>query len=151
MSINDAAVQALPEAARLLVDAMVTKAPTQKIKEAISVGDVVNDGEGIYHIDVKVDLVKAPEGRAYEYGSGLHNPLKSDTYPINPVKGMFLAFYWEKLGKRVVLPHVNHPGVAARPYIKPSIEENKTQMRQIIGRAFSIEVKTLLGEMLKVD
>lgn len=36
---------------------------------------------------------------------------------ITPKRASYLAFYWRKLGRRVRLPYVNHPGTAPQPYM----------------------------------
>lgn len=79
-----------------------------------------------------VDLKKAPMGAAFEFGSGLHATQQAPaTYPIKPSNKKALAFVWDKANPniptlpdgRVVLPIVQHPGVVARPYLIPAIED----------------------------
>lgn len=87
-----------------------------------------------------IDLKKAPYAAAIELGSGLHGP-KGSTYPITPrPPKKKLVFYWEKVGRVVAFPSVNHPGFEARPYIAPTVEETKDEVKKILGEAFVAEV-----------
>jgi hypothetical protein len=111
--------------------------------------------------------------RAYEYGSGIHGA-KGKTYVIEPKKSNVLAFVWpnhvqsQPLGQGKIAGYfagpdnsgrngpgfyfhwVDHPGVAARPYLQPAInsmmdritEELKYEFVNLfIGSKFEAEVK----------
>jgi hypothetical protein len=106
-------------------------APTRRIASAISTTQPVTTG-GTIKADVHVDLSKAPEGAAFELGSGVHG-LKQHTYPILPKhSGGELRFFWpnEDLSRghphthdgKVRLKIVNHPGIVARPYLGPAFD-----------------------------
>jgi len=115
----------------------------RKIGDATSIGSPVVQKE-ISYIDITIDLKEAPMAAAFEYGSGIHGK-KGETYRI-PKEGStsFLAIPRERWTKYqpppdvdpVVLPHVAHPGVAARPFIKPTIQEEREQIRKILGKEF---------------
>ena len=90
----------------------------------------------------------APEARAYEYGSGIHATKgKKGTYLIaarpDNSDGL-LRFWWYNQDKAFVGPKVDHPGVEARPYLKPSIElflpilreMNRVQVVKSVNRFF---------------
>lgn len=111
------------------------------IPDAISLGAVGLEGPDIYSISIEVDLNKAPQARAFEYGSGLHSTQgPKRKYPIDPVKASALVFEWENEPQevadnfphtpdgKVILRHVEHPGVAPRPYLTPAIEEEMNFM-----------------------
>jgi hypothetical protein len=36
---------------------------------------------------------------------------------ITPKRAPYLAFFWRRIGRRVRLPYVNHPGTAPQPYM----------------------------------
>src|SRR3990167_1272565 len=142
----------LARAADVLAKKIVEKAPFQHLRSAVSVGGVTSPGPGRYQVDVKVT---APDALAYEYGSGIHRQENAGTYEIRPKNKRALAFAWPghtadfpRGGKyigpgrddKLLFTFVDHPGVAARPYNTPAIEEAIPEMRQIIGQAFSIEV-----------
>jgi hypothetical protein len=112
-------------------------APTQRITGAIS-SNVPVVSEGYIESNVEVDLEKAPEGAAYEFGSGIWGTRdKKGKYPILPKPSNptgKLIFKWENepvgvmLGAphtkdgKVILKKVMHPGVVAKPYLEPAFE-----------------------------
>lgn len=113
-----------------------SKAPTKKLQGAIDEMPVAQLG-GIIESGVTVDLMIAPEACAYEFGSGIHDS-KGNRAPYRIAarnEGGMLAFQWAneppevKAGAphtkdgKVLLPFVNHPGVAARPYLDPAFTE----------------------------
>jgi hypothetical protein len=114
----------------------ISLAPTKRISSAIERSLPVVQGTSITS-SVYVDLGKAPEAAAFELGSGLHGR-KQSKYMIAPKKaGGSLVFDWPnedasaghphtKDGK-VILPYVNHPGIAARPYLAPAVEQSVDQ------------------------
>lgn len=156
MAINDAGIRTgLVEAADMLATKarqnVASKNIPQNIAGAIMVGQVVQDSSTRYHIDVIVDTRKAPAAAAYEFGSGEHATRGNvGKYPIVPKEKKFLAFHWPKVDGepgfrrlpdgRVLLYKVEHPGVEARPYMKPALEEMKSRMAQAIGQRFVTEV-----------
>lgn len=96
--------------------------------------------------------------RAYEYGSGIHSrraiasPKQQGVKGkilIKPVRKKILAFYWDVATAnpddfvfledgRVILPHVNHPGVEAanegKGYLAPAINEVRKQIRKEVPK-----------------
>lgn len=160
---NNNMADSLARAAEVLAKKIRAKAPHQHLKDAVSVGGVTSPQPGRYEVEVKVT---AKDALAWEYGSGVHNPKNPGTYEIRPKNKKALAFVWPnhtpdfpRGGKyigpgrddKLLFRFVDHPGVAARPYNTPAIEESLAEMRQIIGQAFAIEVKAELGRMFKVD
>ena len=125
-----------------------------RIQDAISVGEVTNEG-GRYTIEIRVDASKtgpAPEAAAFEYGSGIHNPKSPKKYRIPDEPGSGLAFFWDKVDAtsktgrkfRGILPdgragftYVDHPGVAADPYLAPAVNSMRTRIPLILGGVFS--------------
>lgn len=88
-----------------------------------------------YVIKIYVPIKEAPDAAAWEYGSGLHRTRTTPgKYPIDAknyvakygqFKGMpVLIFWWEKRSRLFVGPHVNHPGIVARPYLLPALMDN---------------------------
>lgn len=153
----------LRRAAEVLAGRIRSLAPTRKIKSAVSVKAPVADGQAGMHVDVAISLQSAPEALAYELGSGLHGRLGAK-YIIAPKNVRALAFFWDKVNEssptgrkflgispttgKAIFSFVEHPGVAARPYIKPAIEQTKSEMTQIIGREFGVSILTSLGDLL---
>jgi len=135
------------------------------IPNAISVGQVKDEG-GRYSIEIKIDARKdgpAPEALAFEFGSGIHNPDSPGTYVIAPKPGgkKTLAFFWDKVDAssptgnkfrgvspttgKAIFNYVDHPGVAAKPYLAPAIRDARVKFKgiysRLIGRAYRESVK----------
>lgn len=118
---------------------------SSKIPSAIKVGEIQQPNEGQFSISVIVDGSIAPMATAYEFGSGIHRDLFPSTYPIYPKNASALAFEWPghdenyprggkfigMAGSKFLFAYVDHPGVAARPYIQPSLVE---QAREVFDR-----------------
>jgi hypothetical protein len=130
------------EAANLVAEkARQNAAWSKKIPGAISVSEVTEwqNGLGIY---VKVDLSKAPEARAFEFGSGIHSTHETmSPQQIEPggkiliMGNPFLVFpgTHEFEGKTIVTSVVRHPGVAPRPFLYPAVTANRDKIREILG------------------
>ncbi len=124
-----------------------------KISDATSVGTAQQAGD-ISFIDVSIDLGQAPMAAAFEWGSGVHKQRGAPgKYIIEPRNKQALAFEFRvaknigsinltKEGK-VILPYVMHPGVAPRPYIAPTLVENKEEFRKIMGQ--ELKAAIMLG------
>lgn len=124
-------------------------APTKRIQSAIFYRRE-RKGQNV-SISVGVNLSEAPEGRAYEYGSGLRarrsaqSPHQVAPFgPINivPVNKPHLMFYWEAVGKVVALNSVNHPGVEAKPsadegYLAKARREVKDERKAELSHAMA--------------
>lgn len=120
----------------------------KEVAESISAGKVESRGNGSYSISITVDLDTAPMARAYEYGSGEHGD-EGKAYKIPAGELGYLAFplaRWPNyrpppnVKKTFVFPgmvsskdYVMHPGVEAKPFLQPAIDDNL----QDIGRLFS--------------
>lgn len=116
-------------------------APNNHLRDAI-VGRIDNEGNDI---NVVVEVPITPSTRdaaAYEYGSGIHS---SDPHTI-PIEGRpLLVFPWDKAEAgiprtkdgRVILAHVEHPGVEAanngRGYLHAAIEDSFPQVASIVA------------------
>jgi hypothetical protein len=154
-------VQALRNSLSKIVVAAKALAPTQKIRSAIKMITPVVTNDRIVS-GIEVDLVKAPEAAAFEYGSGKQATKGSKgTYPIRPKAGNRagnnLVFDWpneqapgaHKHTKdgRVVLPMVNHPGVHARPYLAPAIAGGETELLDEIEKAWATSMGLESGQV----
>ena len=144
----------LVAAASLLAEKAKAKADSKKVpkvSEYMKVGEVETKGSGALGITISIGMKEneAPAAAAYEFGSGLHGK-EGKKYPIVPRKsGGFLVFPKERWPGYAPPPDapnmfffskVMHPGVEARPYMKPAIEENKEEMKRLIGEFFTIDV-----------
>jgi hypothetical protein len=90
-------------------------------------------------VSVGIDMSKdaAPMAAMYEYGIG--------EYRIPESGEKFMAFgkdRWKNYQSPpdapdvFVFTHVTHPAVQATPYIRPAVEENRPDVRRLLGKAF---------------
>ncbi len=117
------------------------KAP-HKIAEHISIDSpVIGDRES--YVDIVIDTSKdaAPMAGAYEWGK--------EPYRIPPEGEKFMAFpnsKWPqyepppKAPAVFVFTHVMHPMIVPRPYIKPTIVENKEEIKKMLARDFKASI-----------
>lgn len=130
------------------------------IADAIQLGSVTKTADGI-EIKLIVDLGNPSAlgearqarsaARAFEYGSGEHATRRAGgTYPIAPRESPVLAFEWPGHSEDFppgpkfiyaedgifIFRYVDHPGVEARPYIRPAIETFKGALKASLGKAF---------------
>jgi len=109
---------------------------TTSIQDAISIGTAQQAGD-VSFIDVSISLAQAPFAAAFEWGSGLHAKRGGAAlYPIAAKNADQLHFWWERGGKWFMgekLPF-GHPVIVARPYIAPTLTENKAEIRKILGQ-----------------
>jgi hypothetical protein len=137
---------ALIEVARSLMVKMASIASSNgmpprvatRINRATSANPVTKSGNA-YTVSVKVDMSEdaAPMAAMYEYGIG--------AYPIPKTGETFMAFPKEKWPQYVPPPpapdvfvfyKVTHPAVEAKPYIKPAVEQNRVEVKRLLGKAF---------------
>lgn len=123
------------------------------IQDTIEIGQVQDLGEGSKSISITLGGEKAPYAVAYEYGSGIHGA-KGATYKITPHKASLLRFpvgsppegRWPNYsgplqsGEDIYLSEVDHPGVRAKPFVKPSIVKVAPQITKILGQSFKAEI-----------
>ena len=113
----------LPEARKL--------AP-KHIAEFIQVSDVTENGN-TYLVNMHVSLADAPDAAAWEFGSGLHRTRGSPgKYIISATNAPNLYFWWERESKYFRGKVVHHPGIVARPYMRPALESKMSQVKKYI-------------------
>lgn len=134
----DKAIKIGEKVAKESIDIVVKDAKTKTYKEIadnIEISDVktVRKQNGAtITVSAYVKLEKVPYARAVEEGSGIHDPSKRATYPIDARNAPTLVFWWEKRQKLFVGPHVDHPGVEAKPYLSLSLRENKKRIMNLL-------------------
>lgn len=133
------------------------------IVSAISRSEIQQTADGKYSVDIVIDLSKAPEARAFEYGSGIHAIQGvAQKYIIVPRNGSILRFpksRWPKYvpGLTPVSPDkngmfnlrkVSHPGVAAHPYMEPAIQQALKTFR---SRLLSNDIKSQFAKAMFLE
>ena len=126
------------------------------LSDSIVVSPVAVSGNTL---SVKISVMH-PAGAAYEFGSGVHATRGSaGTYEIRPKEANALAIPAEKwpefefpvkrgkkmmgmVGDTFLLRFVDHPGVEARPYMRPALQDKRQEIRGILKRSF---VASFLG------
>ena len=144
----------LAEIGRIFADKAKAKSEennTPKIK--FFVGQPTQTGE-IAFIEI---TASHPAVRAYEWGSGIHATKgERKPYVIFPREKNALAFHWDKVNEstktglkfmgisptsgKAIFAYVEHPGVAARPFLAPTVEDTKEEFRKILGQGFKAEL-----------
>lgn len=157
MQGNNSILAGLVRVASLFVARMKAKVSSNglpsKISDSTYIGEAQSN-ESSSSIEIRIDMSKngAPMAAAFEWGSGIHRTRgQAGTYPIegHPLLAIPRS-RWPNYEPPpdvdpVILPAVNHPGVAARPYIQPTLEDASFQQeaRKILGQSFKEQV--LLG------
>ena len=125
------------------------------IQESISTEPAQMDGDGKAHINVVVDLDKAPYGGAYEFGSGIHatqGKVGKYRIPKEGGSGKLLVFPWNPpdnpTGRTIwTFTKVEHPGVEAKPYLRPTLTKEADKIVELIGKEFEAAIMLdVLGE-----
>lgn len=126
----------------------VRKNPAQKEDRQVSV-------------DVFVDLNKAPDARAWEFGSGLHSTRGAkSTYVIAARNAPYLIFTWwkknnppttyqhpEKNPEGMKLKYVNHPGIRPKHYLRNSLNMLLGKVGNIVRGSIRTRVRGGIGKM----
>jgi len=96
---------------------------------------VIKTGENSYKVTVYVPIADVPDAGAWEYGSGLHRTRGTPgKYPIDSVNTPNLVFWWERENRLFIGPHVNHPGIVARPYLHPALYASLDRIKAEISK-----------------
>ena len=109
-------------------------APTTRIEQNIEVDEpelITSGNETKLVGSIFVSLKKAPEARAYEFGSGIHATKGAvGTYPIVARNADNLVFWWENRQKWFVGSKVNHPGVRKSAYLRPALRQHRKELQE---------------------
>lgn len=87
-------------------------------------------------IKIFVKLADAPDAGAWEYGSGIHDPVNPHLIPISAKNAPMLVFWWSnrnKWFKGKALP-IGHPGIKMRSYLRQPMLDNQENIRQQIAK-----------------
>lgn len=150
----------LAKSAEILVEEMKQKLSStgdagytypDAIAKSISTDAPKQDMDGA-SVEIKLGGEDAPMAAAFEWGSGerAERGTKQD-YPIVARNAPLLGFLWKypsPLGRKYLKPSdeavsfksVMHPGIAPNPYIRPSIDDTKGEIRKVLGKAFKADL-----------
>jgi len=130
----------------------------KSIQDTIVIGTPKESGNSV-SITITLGGADAPYAAAYEFGSGEHGTLGAKgKYKIEPKDASALAFEnWNPnfipwgskkfigmAGNKFLFRLVEHPGVEARPYIKPAVEAKKADIVKLLGQEFKASI--LVGQ-----
>lgn len=110
----------------------------------------VREAKQTVSVSIILDTNIAPEAPAYEWGSGLHDTKGSPHYiDIDAVNAPNLVFMgtneWE--GQLIRVPHVNHPGVKPKPFIKPAVEKHRAALKRSVKEEVNKNLRVIIKSM----
>lgn len=110
----------------------------------------VRESNKTVSVSIILDTAIAPEAPAYEWGSGLHDTKRGAHFiDINAVNVPNLIFEgtneWE--GQLIRVPHVNHPGVKAKPYIKPALDKHRKALKDAVREEVNKNLRVYIKAM----
>jgi hypothetical protein len=155
------------QTARIVEKARQNASFSSRIPNAINQGVTEKTDRG-FESTIEIDSSRdgpAPHAAAFEYGSGEHATKgRKEKYIIEPKNASLLAFDWQPervpygspkffgailsssdtTQGRYFFHYVEHPGVEAKPYLKPAIESERAGLRNalksVIKRAYADSV-----------
>jgi hypothetical protein len=158
MPFNDAGMlKQLGIISKLFMEAMAenirSKRAPRKIIEHTSATSPKKEGNK-YSVEIVIDTSEdaAPMAGAFEWGSGEHGE-EGDRYLIPGAPWLIIPRErWPDFEPPerdpILMRSVMHPGVEARPYIKPTIMETRDKFRDILGKEFKAMI---LADTKKVE
>jgi hypothetical protein len=157
----------------VIQDAKKNSSWSSSIPGAIGSAKIEEKGSRL-SIRVTINLKQAPMAAAFEHGSGVHNKTNPDTYAISAtnkllkfpftltfmpgiklagVKGKHIGQVARilngdqgQVSGEMFWNYVDHPGVAARPYMKPAIDSNLDSFKQKLLKGISSGVNQSIVE-----
>lgn len=114
-----------------------------------SVAKVKVDKTSVTKNTVSVTISTSQAGIAFEYGSGIHDPQHPHYIDINARSAPNLVFEGTNQfeGQIIRVPHVNHPGVAPRPFIQPAKDRHRAEIKKRIaedvGRNLRLQIRSM--------
>lgn len=111
-----------------------------RIPRAIKVGNVTST-QSTASISILLDTSIAPQAAAFEHGAEWH-PIDAKNFP-----NLVFIGTNEFAGKWVRVPHVEHPGIAPRPFIQPAKdkhrEQNLAELRAAVGAGIRLSIRAV--------
>ena len=79
-----------------------------------------------------------PYGKYQEFGTGIRGEFPSGMYQIKPKSGKYLMF--KVNGQWVRTKVVNHPGIPARPFMRPAVQEALGGFSEDLAKAGALQI-----------
>lgn len=117
-----------------------------RIPKSIKVGNV-NATKTTASISIMIDTTIAPQALIFERGAKAH-PIDAENFPTLQFHGTN-GFPLENPGGIIRIAHVNHPGMARRPFIKPAVDKHKDQNKREIKEAVGDGIRLAVRSMAK--
>lgn len=116
------------------------KTGSKRVPRSIKVGNVKST-QNTASISIMLDTSIAPQAAAFEHGVEAH-PIDAKNYPDLVFMG---TNQWA--GQWIRVPHVNHPGIAARPFVKPAVknnrEKNLQEIQEAVGKNIRLSIRAI--------
>lgn len=100
-------------------------------------------------LSITISTTKA--GMAFEHGSGLHDPQRPHFIDIDAKNVPNLIFDGTNAfeGKIIRTPHVNHPGVAPKPFIQPAKDKHRDEIKRKIAEEAGANIRLAIRGMAR--
>ncbi len=123
----------------------VVRVYAEKVKTLAQTKAPVKNGTLKYSIVVTyVNALKAEigpsvfYGKYQEFGTGTRGEFPTGMYQIKPKSGKYLTF--KVNGQWVRTKVVNHPGIPARPFMRPALQEALGDFSEELAKAGALQI-----------
>lgn len=100
---------------------------------------------------VSINISTTKAGMAFEHGSGIHDPKHPHFIDINAVNVPNLIFEGTNSfeGQIIVTPHVNHPGVAPKPFLQPAKDKHREEIKRKLSEEAGKNIRLAIRGMAR--
>ena len=100
-------------------------------------------------LSINIETTKA--GMAFEHGSGIHDPKHPHFIPIDAKNAPVLVFEGTNglEGQIIMTPHVNHPGVAPRPFLQPAKDKHREEIKRKLAEEAGKNIRLAIRGMAR--
>lgn len=100
---------------------------------------------------VSINISTTKAGMAFEHGSGIHDPQHPHYIDIDAKNVPNLIFEGTNAfeGQIIVTPHVNHPGVAPRPFIQPAKDKHRDEIKRKLAEEAGTNIRLAIRGMAR--
>ena len=101
--------------------------------------------------ELAIDILISKVGAAFEFGSGKHDPKNPHFIEITPKTKPKLVFEGTNGHKGLIhTEHVNHPGVAPRPFLQPAKDRHRKEIKERIAQEVGSKMRLTIRSMKRV-